>query len=69
MQIYTLQASINQSTTTLSIKARDTFSAKVSATQKINANYVSDKRWAVGNIILKNQEGKVIWKISAEEVK
>ena len=61
---YTLQATIKQSTTTQGIQARDNFSAKVLAVQKINANYVSDKRYAKGEILLKDPEGKVVWKIS-----
>lgn len=63
MRQYTLQATIEQSTTTIGIQARDTFSAKVLAVQKINANYVSDKRYAKGEVTLKDPEGKVVWKI------
>lgn len=67
MKDYILQASIGPSITTLPIKARDNFSAKVMAAQKINANFVSDKRWATGLIVLK-ESGKVIWEIPKEEV-
>ena len=69
MKIYTLQASIGQQTTTVSIKARNTFCAKVLAVQKININYASDKRWAEGEIVLKDPDGKIVWKIDAEEKK
>ena len=64
MKTYTLQATIEQSTTTIAINARDNFSAKVLAVQKINANYVADKRYATGEITLKNPDGKIVWKIS-----
>ena len=67
MKDYTIQASIGQQTTTIPIKARNTFSAKVLAVQKINASHVSDKRWARGEIVLKDSEGKPLWKIPAEE--
>ena len=66
MQIYTLQAKIGTQITTLAINARDTFSAKVLATQKINANWISDKRYATGEITLKDPQGKVIWEIKEE---
>jgi len=66
MRIYVLSATYENMTTTLPIPARDNFSAKVAASRKINASYVSDKRYAKGEITLKNQEGKAIWTISKE---
>jgi len=67
MRQFILQATIEQSTTTQGIQARDNFSAKVLAVQKINANYVADKRYATGEIILKDALGKVVWRIKIEE--
>ena len=67
MKTYTLQAKIGSQITTLAITARDDFSAKVLAVHKTNANFVSDKRYAIGEIILKDPAGKVIWDIKAEE--
>lgn len=67
MQIFTLQATIGQQTTTRAIKARDNFSAKVLAVLLINVNFVSDKRWAIGEITLKSRDNKIIWKVPAEE--
>jgi len=66
MKDFILQASIGQSTTTLPIKARDIFSAKVLAVQKINSNASSDKRWAEGLVVLKDFDKKVVWKIKEE---
>ncbi len=67
MKMYVLQAELNKLVTSQQIAARDDFSATVLATMKINANYVSDKRYAIGNVILKNPEGKVVWEVKAEE--
>lgn len=67
MEKYTLQATIGQSTTTISLQARDTFSAKVLAAQRISMCWVSDKRYATGEIVLKNAAGKIVYKIKAEE--
>ena len=58
---YTLQAKLGEQITTQSINARDNFSAKVLAVQKIHASYVSDKRYAKGEITLKDPNGKVVW--------
>jgi len=71
MNIFVLQAKLGEQITTQGINARDTFSAKVLAVHKINANYVSDKRYAKGELTLKDPEGKVVWKIPAivEEIK
>ncbi len=66
MKDYIIQATIGQSTTTLPIKARDNFSAKALAVQKINSNYAADKRWSQGTIVLKDPNGKVIWTIKEE---
>jgi len=67
--MYILQAKLGEQITTQAINARDTFSAKVLATHKINAFYVSDKRYSQGEITLKDPEGKVIWNIPAIEKK
>ncbi len=69
--IYVLQAKLGEQITTQAIPARDTFSAKVLAVHKINANHISDKRYAKGEITLKDPDGKVVWKITeiTEEVK
>jgi hypothetical protein len=64
MKIYVLQASLNNQITTQAIPARDTFSAKVLAVHKINACHISDKRYAKGEITLKDPEGKVVWKLA-----
>ncbi len=63
MNTYTLQAKLGTQLTTVAIKARDNFSAKILASQKINACYVADKRYAKGEITLRNPEGKIIWTI------
>ncbi len=68
MKQYTLQAEIGSQITTLAINARDNFSAKVLATNKIAANYVSDKRYAIGKITLKDSNGKVVWEIEEEKI-
>lgn len=71
IKIYVLQAKLGDQITTQAIPARNDFSAKVLAVHKINANYVSDKRYAKGEITLKDPEGKVFWKIPelVEEIK
>jgi len=69
MKMYVLQAELNKLVTSQQIAARDDFSATVLATMKINANHVSDKRYAIGNVTLKNPEGKVVWEVKAEEPK
>lgn len=63
--MYVLQAKLGEQITTQAIQARDDFSAKVLAVHKINANYVSDKRYSKGELTLKDPEGKVVWKIAA----
>lgn len=68
MKTYILSAKLGPQITTQAIQARDTFSAMVLATQKINANYVSDKRYATGEITLKDDTGKVIWEVKEETV-
>lgn len=67
MKIYVLSAKIGPQITTQAIQARDDFSAKVLAVHKINANHVSDKRYSIGDIVLKDPAGKPIWEIKAEE--
>lgn len=68
MKAYVLRADLNNQITTQGINARDDFSAKVLAVQRINANYVSDKRYANGEITLRDPKGKLIWKlISADD--
>jgi len=64
MRMYVLQAKLGEQITTQAIPARDTFNAKVLAVHKINANYVSDKRYAKGELSLKDPDGKVVWKIA-----
>lgn len=66
MKIYVLSATLDKLTTTQAIAARDDFSAKVLVVHKINANYISDKRYAKGDITLKDPEGKVVWELKAE---
>ena len=67
MKKYILSATYKNLTTSCSILARNTFNAKVSASQKISINHVSDRRYAKGEITLKDPEGKVVWIIKAEE--
>ena len=64
MKMFVLQAKLGEQLTTQGINARDTFSAKVLAVHKINANHVSDKRYAKGELTLKDPDGKVVWKIA-----
>jgi hypothetical protein len=40
--------------------------AKVLAMGIIRANHVSDRRYAIGEVILKDPNGKVIWKVDEE---
>jgi len=63
MKMYVLQAKLGDQITTQAIQARDTFSAKVLAAHKINANHVSDKRYAKGELTLKDPDGKAVWHI------
>lgn len=69
MKTYILSAKLGPQITTQAIQARDPFSAMVLATHKINANYVSDKRYATGEITLKDDTGKIIWEIKEEIAK
>lgn len=67
MKTYILQAKLGESITTVAINARDLFGAKVSAAQKISANCVSDKRFAIGEITLKDPDKKVVYKLEEEK--
>lgn len=71
MKMYVLQAKLGEQITTQGINARDDFSAKVLAVHKINANWVADKRYAKGELLLKDPDGKVVWKVPEfiEEIK
>jgi len=64
-----MQATLNGSITTQLIEARDNAGAKVIVAQKINQNYKSDKRYAIGEITLKDPKGKIIYLIPQEEEK
>jgi len=66
---YIMQATLNGSITTQLIEARDNAGAKVIVAQKINQNYKSDKRYAIGEITLKDPKGKIIYLIPQEEEK
>ena len=66
MKMYVLSATLDKMTTTQGIQARDDFSAKVLAVHKINANHIADKRYAKGEIVLKDPEGKAIWNLPVE---
>jgi len=66
MKIYVLSATLDSQITTQAIPARDDFSAKVLAAIKINAYHVSDKRYAIGGLTLKDPDGKVIWEVKVE---
>jgi len=66
MKMYVLTATLDKLMTSQAIQARDDFSAKVLAVHKINANHVSDKRYALGKITLKDPDAKVIWEIEIE---
>ena len=66
MKMYVLTATLNGMTTSTAIQARDNFSARVLATHKINANFIADKRYAKGQITLKDPDGKVVWEMEAE---
>jgi len=68
MKSYTLQAKSGSQITSTMIFARDEFNAKVIASTKINAFYAADKRYAKGEITLKDPEGKVVWLIPSEEL-
>ena len=64
---YTLQAVLNGSMTTIPIDARNDFHAKMQAVQKCSQCWKSDKRFAKGKIVVKNQEGKQVYMIPEEE--
>lgn len=66
MRMYVLTATLEKLTTSIAIQARDNFSAKVLAVNKINANFISDKRYALGSLTLKDPDGKVVWEVEAE---
>ena len=67
MKKYVLSATYKGMTTTRPIFARNTFNAKVMASSMITTNHVSDRRFAKGEITLKDPEGKIAWKIPVEE--
>ena len=67
MKKYIISATYQGMTTTRSIFARNTFNAKVIASHQITTNHVSDRRFAKGLITLTDPEGKIVWKIPAEE--
>lgn len=66
MKNYIVQAELNGSITTTSIIARDDFGAKIIASQLACKNYVSDKRWNIGKITVKNSAGEVVMTIPSE---
>jgi hypothetical protein len=66
MKMYVLTATLEKLTTSIAIQARDNFSAKVLAVNKINANFISDKRYALGLLTLKDPDGKVVWEAEEE---
>lgn len=66
MKKYVLQAGISSQVTSCEIRARDNFSAKVLAANKISVNYVADKRYDIGDITLRDPNGKVVWEIKTE---
>jgi hypothetical protein len=68
MKMYVLTATLEKLTTSIAIQARDNFSAKVLAVNKINANHIADKRYALGSLTLKDPDGKVVWEVG-EEIK
>ena len=67
MKKYVLSATLKGMTTSRPLFARNTFNAKVIASKEITANYVSDRRFAQGEITLKDPEGKIVWSIKAED--
>lgn len=67
MKSYTLQARLDKSITTVSIMARDTFTAKVLAVSQIRSSHVSDNRWGIGEITLKDPKGEIVWTLPAEK--
>ena len=69
MRRYVLTASLNGSTTSLPLNARNDEQAKTLAHIEINKRYVADKRYAKGEVTLTsqfNKEEKII-NIPAEE--
>ena len=66
MKNYVLTAKFMNMITSKAIPARNIFTAKVSASQVISANHVSDRRYAKGEITLKDPNGKVVWSIKQE---
>jgi hypothetical protein len=66
MKKYIVQAELNGSITSTGVLARDDFGAKIVALQLASKNFVSDKRWDVGKITLKNSDGEIVMTIPSE---
>ena len=67
MKNFTLTATLADRSTTIPIRARSAFMAKVLASIEIAKQHVSDKRFEKGEIVLKSPEGKQVMLIKAEE--
>lgn len=66
MKRYSLTATYQGRSTTLPVLARNKMTAIVTATIIINRNYSSDKRYDVGEIVLKSPTGQTIMEIKEE---
>ncbi len=64
---YILTATFNKMTTTIPINARDDEMAKVLAFQKIAVNSASDKRFTIGEIVLRDPEETKVWSVDEEK--
>ena len=65
---YTIQATLDGSMTTVPIEARNDFHAKMQAVQKCSQCWKSDKRFAIGKIVVKNSKGKEVYRILEETI-
>ena len=68
MKKYTISATLEGSMTTIPIDARNDFHAKLQAVQKCSQCWKSDKRFAIGKIVVKDHKGKEVYTIPEESM-
>jgi hypothetical protein len=67
MKQYSITATYGDRSTTRPLPARDNVCARILAVLEINKCYGADKRFDIGEIVVKDPKGEVIMKINAEE--
>lgn len=63
MRIFTLQGKIGDRIVTYQVKARGPIGAIMEANNTIRINQASERRLAVGDVTLKDDQGNVIWSV------